>query len=229
MITGSPHFEFVSMAGPDTLVESDAKTTPNFQPTEYELFQLVRHWADVVIEEGVGQDGRMGVDPFRQSYAYDRVEALCKVIGDKKRDELWAEQLRVVGQRYDFEYWRVLWHGTEEEQRDFEYGTEPLDDRDPIFAVPTDWDPKRSCDLHNRLTGEMTRRTPERWNEDCFWLKYGPWKCPDCHTQVRWALRERYSQIENFDPEKTAELLREVVPPRKYFDYLNPVSNQRLK
>ena len=88
-------FEFVSCAGPDELAASDAKTTLKFQPTEYELLQLCRHWTGVALEEIASGDGPCGFEPFRLDYANRRLDALIAVIGEPKAREIWDEQSKV--------------------------------------------------------------------------------------------------------------------------------------
>jgi len=92
---------------------------PDFVPTRYELIQLAKYWATIVLDLRFDYFlyGQTGSSEYRRSvFANRRVARIAEILGEEEIHRVIGQAYEEYGKKQDARAWAIFMNGTPEEQ-----------------------------------------------------------------------------------------------------------------
>jgi hypothetical protein len=102
----------------------DSAEVLNFAPTRYELIQLVKHWATIVIDDSfvcfLYQQHSSSSERRRRAFAGRRINRIATVLGEEAVEKAINEAEEEYSKPVSPRAWSIFKNGTEEEWQAFQ-------------------------------------------------------------------------------------------------------------
>jgi hypothetical protein len=101
----------------------DSGEVPGFEPTRYELIQLVKYWATLELGHlfGFSLHGQTGSDErHRHTFAGRRITRIATILGEEEVGKAVEEAESEFSKKVDPRAWAIFKNGTPEEQDAFQ-------------------------------------------------------------------------------------------------------------